>query len=524
MFPKSKTNFKNLHFHIAVTIHKNYKKATMKIKICILLFVLSLTGLNHFSLHAQQNQTRYLSLEDVVSTAREQSPDALAARHRYRGSYWQHRSFQAAYLPGLRLDATLPNLFRNISAITLPDGTDVFIRRSQSSSSGNLSLNQRVGFSGGQIFMSTGLERIDLLRENGNTTSYLSTPINIGFIQPIFGYNAFKWERKTEPLRFQEARKRYIEDLETISLRANNLFFDLLLAQINIEINTLNLQNNDTLYQIAKGRFSLGRIAENELLQMELNVLNSEAQLEQSRIDYEAALFRFRSYLGLENIENVTLAIPQDKHNLIVNVEEALAQARQNRSDIIAFERMQIEAESDVSQARSDSRFNANLYAVYGLTQTADEFSRVYNDPLDQQQLRIGIQVPIVDWGVGRGRLRMAESNRELVNTNVQQAHIDFEQEVFLRVMEFNMLERQLLIASKSDTIADKRYEVSRQRYLIGRIDILELNIALAEKDRAKQAYLSALRNYWRGYYEMRRLTLYDFKENMPITIDFSEL
>lgn len=473
---------------------------------------------------AQQNPTQYLNLEDVVAIAREQSPDAMAARHRYRGSYWQHRSYQAAYLPGLRLDATLPNLFRNISAITLPDGTDVFIRRSQASSSANLSLNQRIGFSGGQIFMSTGLERIDLIREDGNVTSYLSTPINIGFIQPIFGYNAFKWERKTEPLRFQEARKRYIEDLESISLRANNLFFDLLLAQINIEINTLNLQNRDTLFQIAKGRFSLGRIAENELLQMELNVLNSEALLEQSRIDYEAALFRFRSYLGLENVENITLAIPQDKHHLLINVEEALAQAKQNRSDMLAFERRQIEAESEVSQARSDSRFNANLYAVYGLTQTADEFSRVYTDPLDQQQLRIGIQVPIVDWGVGRGRVRMAESNRELVHTNVQQALIDFEQEVFLRVMEFNMLERQLFIAAKSDTIADKRYEVSRQRYLIGRIDILELNIALEEKDRAKQAYLAALRNYWRGYYEMRRLTLFDFRENAPITINFNEL
>jgi len=109
-----------------------------------------------------------------------------------------------------------------------------------------------------------------LIREDGNQVSYLSTPINIGFTQPIFAFNPYRWERQIEPLRFEEARKRYIEDLETISLRANNLFFDLLLAQINIEINTLNLANNDTLYEISKGRFSLGRIAENELLQMEL--------------------------------------------------------------------------------------------------------------------------------------------------------------------------------------------------------------------------------------------------------------
>jgi outer membrane protein TolC len=118
----------------------------------------------------------------------------------------------------------------------------------------------------------------------------------------------------------------------------------------------------------------------------------------------------------------------------------------------------------------------------------------------------------------------MAESNRELINTNVHQALLDFDQEIFLRVMEFNMLERQLLIASKADTIAEKRYEVSRQRYLIGRIDILELNIALTEKDRAKQSYLAALRNYWRGFYEMRSLTLFDFQRNEPIMLDFDEI
>lgn len=489
----------------------------------IALFIFLIFGTADSSAQFQP-EIRYLALEEVITIAREQSPDAMAARHRYRGSYWRHRSYQAGYLPGLRFDATLPNLNRTIQAITLPDGSDVFVRRSLASSSGNLSLNQRVGLTGGQIFMNTGLERIDLIREDGNTTSFLSTPINVGFVQPIFAFNPYKWERMIEPLRFQEARKRYIEDLETISMRANNLFFDLLLAQISIEINTLNLANNDTLYEISKGRFSLGRIAENELLQMELNVLNSEAALEQARIDYEAALFRFRSYMGIENVENVTLIVPDERHNMIIQVEAALAQARQNRSDILALERQQLEAESQVSQARSESRFNANLFAVYGLTQTADNFSDVYVDPLDQQQLRIGIQIPILDWGVGRGRVRMAESNRELVNTNVQQAMIDFEQEVFLRVMEFNMLDRQLMIASKADTIADKRYEVSRQRYLIGRIDILELNIALEEKDRAKQRYLAALRNYWRGFYEMRRLTLYDFKEDGPITLNYNEI
>ncbi len=472
----------------------------------------------------QASETRYLTLDEVVSIAREHSPDAMMARHRYRGRYWQYRTFRAGFLPNLRFDATIPNLNRTISPITLPDGSDIFIRRSLATSSGNLSLNQTIGLTGGQLFVRSGLQRIDLIGEDETTVSYLATPVNIGYSQPIFAYNPFKWERQIEPIRYEEAQRQYKESLEEISIRATNFFFDLLLAQINKDINEITLASNDTLYRIAQGRYELGRIAENELLQMELNVLNSEATLEQSYIDYEAALFRFRSFLALGEARNIELMPPEEPHEIRVDVGVALVEARKNRADILTRERQLIEADSQVDQARAENRFNANLFAIYGLTQSADDFGDAYRNPLDQQQLTIGVQIPILDWGVSRGRVRMAESNRELVNTTVEQAMLDFEQEIFLRVMEFNMLGSQLEIARKADIIAEKRYEVTRQRFLIGRIDIIDLNLALEEKDRAKQRYLAALRNYWRGFYEMRLLTLYDFVNDRPISVNFNDI
>ena len=59
---------------------------------------------------------------------------------------------------------------------------------------------------------------------------------------------------------------------------------------------------------------------------------------------------------------------------------------------------------------------------------------------------------------------------------------------------------------------------------MIGRIDIIELNLALEEKDRAKQRYLGALRTYWREYFVMRRLTLYDFVNGMPLTVRYEDI
>jgi outer membrane protein len=465
---------------------------------------------------------KFLTLTDVLIIAKENSPDAQMAKHRFRGSYWQHRSYKAGYLPHLRFDGTIPNLNRSISPITLPDGSDVFIRRSLATSSGALSISQTIGLTGGQLFISSGLQRIDLIRDDHTEVSYLATPVNVGFRQPLFSYNPHKWERKIEPLKYEEAKRKYVGDLETISITASNMFFDLLLAQMNIEINKLNLGSNDTLYQIAKGRFSLGRIAENELLQMELNLLNSESAYEQSLIDYEAALFNFRSYLGIDDNENIELILPDNFHNLRIDVEKAMAEAKKNRPDVLAQQRYLIEAQSGVSKAKADSRVNANLFGVVGYTQSAQNIDAAYTNPLDQQQVSIGISIPIIDWGVGRGKVKMAESNLELVQTMVNQSMNDFEREVFLRVMEFNMLENQLNIAQKADVIANKRYEVTLQRFMIGKIDIIDLNLAIQEKDISKQRYLAALRNYWKGFYEMRRLTQYDFLTDKPIEVDFS--
>ncbi|NTW26435.1 MAG: TolC family protein, partial [Lentimicrobium sp.] len=169
-------------------------------------------------------------------------------------------------------------------------------------------------------------------------------------------------------------------------------------------------------------------------------------------------------------------------------------------------------------------RFNANLYAVYGLTQSTDNIQDVYKDPQQQQQLVLGIQVPILDWGYARGKIKLAESEQDLQKTSIQQEMLDFDQQIFLKVMQFNMQRNQLIIAAKSDTVALKRYEVTKQRYLIGKIGITDLNIAQTEKDNAQQGYISALSSYWRSFYELRKLTLYDFITKTRLRFNFDDI
>ena len=502
-------------------MHKTFNRHKITLKPLVILTLL--TALLSTTVSAQQ-PTKY-TLTDVVRIAQDQSPDALKAKHRLRVSYWNFKIFKADYLPNLNMSATIPNLNRSISAVQGQDGTSVYTPQSVTNYEVDLSLSQKIGFTGGDIFLSSGLRRMDNFLADTTTTSYLTNMISIGIRQPLFAYNPYKWLKLIEPMKYEEARRIYVETNEEVAATAINYFFNLLLAQIDMGIARKNESNYDTLYRIAQGRYTLGKIAENDLLQLELNLLKSQSDVEKTQLNYENALFVFKSYLRITENNTLLLIPPSETDHFIVPAQIAIEQAKDNTSTGLEFQRRILEAESRINHAKMDGRFDADIFAMFGLTQTSDNLPDSYKNPLDQEIVTIGMSVPILDWGKARGKIKLAESNMDLVQTAVDQDKIDFEQNIFIETMNFNMQEKQLLIAAKSDTVAQKRYNITQKRYMIGKVnDVLELKNAQIDNDNAKMGYYRVLRTYWRSYYQIRKLTLYDFERDMPIQIDIDAL
>lgn len=471
----------------------------------------------------QENPKKVLTLEEVIGLAQDQSLQAILARHQFRGSYWQYRMHVANYLPKLSLEGDLVDFNRSLKKYQLSDGSYTYIKDYANAITMGLNLQQNIGLTGGSVFASSDLQRIDQFGENENSM-YLSSPVQIGFRQPLSGYNELRWEKKIEPLRYEEAKKTYIDAMEGVAMRAVSYFFDLALAQINVDIARINYQNTDTLYKIARGRFNMGTIAENELLQLELRHLESSTDLNQRGIELEIYKFQLRSFLNFSPQTDIELVIPSEVPLMPVDIDKALTEAKQNNPDMVQLERQLMEARQNVAMTKAEKGLDANLFASFGLTQSATEIPDAYKNPQDQQTFQVGIALPILDWGLGRGRYKMARSNQEMVNTRVQQSKIDFEQQVLLKVMQFNLQDDQLLIAAKADTVARSSYEISKQRFLIGKIDVLDLNVALEDKDVARRGYISALREFWTYYYEIRQLTQFDFIRQEPLSASFETL
>lgn len=465
-----------------------------------------------------RGQLLVLTLEETVRLARANSVDALIADNRYKNAFWTYRSFIADRRPVLSLSGTVPRFDRTIQAITQPDGSDLFIQRNQVTSSLDLSLSQELGFTGGRIFAGSGLQRIDLLGDSV-VTSYLSSPFFIGWQQPILKYNDWTWRRQIAPLSLEQASRERLENLEQVSVQAVNLFFSLHLAQINREIATLNLANNDTIFQISKGRYQLGKIAENDLLQIELAVLNAQVALTAAQNEVANAEARLQRFLGVSEGTRFELRIPDDVLALQIVASKALEHARRFRSSPVSFRRRALEAEQQVAIARGNNGFSADLFAQYGLNNTAVELGNAYNDPQSFQNVGLTLNVPILDWGQARSEREIAFANRDLVQSQIALDEQNFEQEVLLRVQQFNLQGNQVAIAAKADTVGRKRFEVAKARYLIGKSDITELNIATSERDQARRSYIDALLRYWTDFYTLRRLTLYDYVDEQPLEV-----
>jgi outer membrane protein TolC len=476
-------------------------------KILILLFISISIGINA--------QTKKVTLEEAIQLAQKKSPDYKANINKNEGSYWRYKNYKASFLPQFRLNATLPSYSNSSRRITDDLGQDKFVNQNQSRIDANLSISQNVSYTGGSLSVNTQIERVDIFGNNP-TTGYSVVPFSVNYYQNSIFYNAFKWDKKIEPLVYEESKRDFVENMERISLTTSRYYFSLLKSQMQLKIAEKNLSNQDTLFVIAKGRFKMGKIAENDLLQMELSLLNSKNNVTTNKIALKRASQNFARYLELDT-ENIELDIPKNLSLFSVDVEKAMKEAQSNRKSVIEFRRKRLQAEKELAKVRGSNRLELSVNANFGVSQQGPIFNDLFQDYNKQQNISVTIGIPIFDWGVSKSKRKMAQANLDLINTNLEQDKQAFEQEIYLHTLNWSNQRAFLATSEKAQEIGIKRYDITKKRYILGKITITDLNIAQKEKDRAVVNYLNSLEKFWIDYYTLRRLTLYDFLNDKKI-------
>lgn len=457
-----------------------------------------------------------LTLDDCIKIGRESSPAAKMAKSSYSAAMLMYDAFNSDYLPQLSLNGSAPGLDRSIREQAQNDATIKFVPQSNLSSYGSVQLSQKIPLTGGDLTASSDISRYDRW---GTTNDFFwsTTPFRLSFRQPIFQLNTMRWDIMLQDLQFDAAKKRYSEAMEDVAADITQKFFDLYIAQMNVENAEKNVAVNDTLYKMSLGRYNVGKIAENDLLQSELGLLNVQNELENARLDYLQALEELKIALGADKEDDFKIAPPVTFKFVHVDSKIAQREALNNRSDWVGFEIRRVNADRTVTQARSNNFFNATLTASYGLNQTSNQLPDAYKNLLEQERVNITFQMPIYQWGKGTSEIEAALAEQNSIETSVELQKKNFELEVKYQTLRFDQLQNQVALRAKADTIATRRFEVAKNRFVIGKIDLNTFFIAQNEKDMALRSYIQTLKSYWVAYYNIRRLTLYDFERNEVI-------
>ncbi len=464
-----------------------------------------------------------LTLENAIRIAQENSYDAMVAKYSFMASYWTYRSFKAQLLPSMNLNGGLLNFDHSLVSVrNYEDGQVAYVNNNSMNNYLTLSVDQQIVATGGTVSLQSYLYRLDQF--DYNQTTYNSQPLRISYTQPLKSFNSLKWEKKTAPIEYQIAQKAYASSMQDVTIRVTSLFFNVLSAQSDYKQSVSTLKDREALLDIAKARLNLGTTTKSEVLQMELSVLNARMSVNKNKQNLDDVMYNMFSYLRVSDYNDAELIPPYSVPEIILSVDEVIQRAITNSSHTLEQKQQMLEAEKSLAQAKSNKGLQMTIRGEVGFTQTANAFADAYKNPMDNEIVGLTLSLPIFDWGVSRGRVKMAQARLEVVRTQQEQAHLDYVQALRKKVLQFNLQPIQCRDAQRAQEIAEERYEIMRKRFETGSVSVTDLNTAQQEMESAKYQYINQLNTFWNDYYSLQKSTLYDWIKKQDIEYEYERL
>jgi len=468
--------------------------------------------LNILPFHPGANgQEKRLTLMEAIAMAQGRSIQKHKSQWEFDLATTQLNLFQARLRPQMEIQANLPHFYKSTTPVVQPNGSIFFQPVSQDNSLLSLRMTQKILPTQTTIFAQTHLQRFQDF--SGDLTHYNNFPFRVGVIQSFNHFNQDRWDQKIFKINKLIAQKHLSAVEQRIATQVTAAFFEVLTAQVDLQMARTNKTNNEKLYEIALERYALGKISRSELLQLQLAASNSRQN------ENRASRSMIRSSYHLNEAMNYNLpfdTIPTVDPPTIPRLAQADADiladlAWENRPEQWEFRKLILEAELAMDKARREHGWQARLTAQIGLTGRGNSISESYEQTNLESLIEVGIHLPITDGGRRKYSIQQARTSHEYLRTETAYSEDMFKQNIRQLVLQFNLLSEEAEYAHQSLQIAEERYHIVNQQYLLDDINITEMTLAFGERDQAWRNYIDVLQAFWITYYTLRQLTLYDF-------------
>ena len=468
-----------------------------------------------------------LDLGTSIQLAKQQNNNMLILKERLSGASFNLKAATSQFKTHVDLDLTIPQYDETIRQYEDSLGLSFYPVR-QNRVNSYLVVNQPLP-TDGFLYLRTGFQNFTDYNANDHNAQLSSS---IGLRQPIeafFGFNNIKLGYKQAKLSYELTLKQLNRQELDLVYIVSQAFYGLLSAQEEMEIARMNLERQQEAYTIAQSKFEAGLIREVESLQMEVDHSAAVNNYENSRVNYASQHNLFKESLGINLSDSIVIQSDLDYNSVIVDVEKAVDLALSTRLELreneiqIELQEMIVKRQKAAGMISGDIMLNYNFIGVKKNSRDipiGTTFDQTWQNLMDRPgSFGIGLtaSIPLIDWGENRARVRSSEAILKQNRLQLKGEKVSIEREIRGMVDQLHSNLSSLQLSNKSVIVAQKSFDISRQRYVNGEIDSQALAL---ERDRLNNTYTSRLRsyiNYKLGLSDLMRKTFYDFEKNISM-------
>ena len=319
-------------------------------------------------------------------------------------------------------------------------------------------------------------------------------------------------------LNYENASLQYAIQRLTLEKTITSQFFDVYLAQLNLDIAREELTNTTNNFEIIKNKVEAGLSAREELYQAELNFANAQLSVQDNELSLANAEETFKREIGMSLDEEIQLVADLEANPVVVNLEEAIDLAINSRMEL---RQREIDIEKsffELERTKSQNEFRADLQLTLGVFGDNESFGKVYEMPTQNPSVGLTVNIPLYDWGERDARLdaRNVTIKSQRLDLNEERKQIRMDIRRSFRSVQNQM--PRIEIARKSVENAERTYEINHERYVNGDLSGIELNQFQSQLSSKKIDYALALINYKKQLLDLKILTLFDWEKQQPVS------
>lgn len=444
-----------------------------------------------------------ISMQDAIRIAQDSAITAYASQNALYRSEWEYKQFMATRKPQLAFELT-PGYQKFTNDPTL----NYYKLRNYNmlNTYGEFRLEQEALGIGGSFYANTGALWTEYFGPDPEQRVFSSIPLGVGYSNDLIGYNSHKWEKAIQDFHIESEQKSHRFELSSIAAKAERYYIACLVANENYEISLVNSDVTGEALQIGREKYAIASITKNELFALELQHVNAENTVFDTKRALDNAREDLFSFLQIED-EGQTLTIPDMPAFMLIDTDEILKMAKENNPAFRNSQEEIIKAQQRFAKAKVESAFLQTAMDLnLGVQGNNSNFAASYSNQKFFFVGGITLRIPIIDGGLAKSRTKAAEYNLKYSEYMAEEEARKLEVDVNTAIKDFNAQQDLLQRTSAAIELADESFNLARELYGNGDIDINTFILALNRKDDSYKNYLNSLQSYWDSRYTLRKL------------------